>query len=262
MKQDESGASELMDETLIIALGLVLAVVTMVLVFGALPLTEKTAYLVPQFSTVNVSGKTVIGIFHRGGDPVTFNRSSTEKYQAQVIVDTASGSYKAVADPALADFRPGEWIVVYSTGSGFAVARNLSGATFSTLPPGKITVSFIDATSGVLIAKGDLGTGSVTTTATPTPTATLTTLTTTPTGTTTATTSPTPTSTATTSATTTATSTTTTSTTTTTTTATTTTRVTTTATTSPVTVPTTCTPGHYRNGMCPCDAYARSMGYC
>jgi len=49
MKQTESGVSEVLDETLIIALGIVCAVVTVMLVFGALPNLQKTAYVVPQF---------------------------------------------------------------------------------------------------------------------------------------------------------------------------------------------------------------------
>lgn len=175
MKGNEEGASELIDETLIIAMGLVLAVVTLMLVSGVIPLTEKTAYLVPQFGVGNVSGHTVITIFDRGGEPVYFNGSPQAKYKAELYVNTPSGSYKAVPAPTLTVFKPGDMIYAYYTGSGFILTNTLSGATFPSLPGGKIVVTFVDATSGVLIAKGDL----VLAAATTPPTATVTSATTT-----------------------------------------------------------------------------------
>lgn len=177
MKGNEEGASELIDETLIIAMGLVLAVVTLMLISGVIPLTEKTAYLVPQFGVGNLSGHTVITIFNRGGEPVYFNGSPQAKYKAELYVNTQSGSYKAVPSPALTVFKPGDTIYAYYTGSGFILTNTLSGATFSSLPGGKIVVSFIDATSGVLIAKGELVLAAAT--ISPTATATSTTTTTT-----------------------------------------------------------------------------------
>jgi hypothetical protein len=174
VKGNEEGASELIDETLIIAMGLVLAVVTLMLVSGVIPLTEKTAYLVPQFGVGNVSGHTVITIFNRGGEPVYFNGSQQAKYKAELYINTPSGSYKAVPAPALTVFKPGDTIYAYYTGSGFILTNTLSGATFPSLPGGKIVVTFVDATSGVLIAKGDLVLAAVTTppTATTSPTTT------------------------------------------------------------------------------------------
>ncbi|MDD1680236.1 MAG: hypothetical protein LUQ35_01365 [Methanoregula sp.] len=178
MKGNEEGASELIDETLIIAMGLVLAVVTLMLISGVIPLTEKTAYLVPQFGVGNISGHTVITIFNRGGEPVYFNGSPQAKYKAELYVNTLSGSYKAVPAPALTVFKPGDTIYAYYTGSGFILTNTLFGATFPSLPGGKIVVTFVDATSGVLIAKGDLVLAATTTS----PTATATPATTTTTG--------------------------------------------------------------------------------
>ncbi|OPX64132.1 MULTISPECIES: hypothetical protein [unclassified Methanoregula] len=261
MKGNESGASEVVDETLIIALGIVLAVITVMLVTGVIPLTPKSAYLVPQFNIVNASDKPVIAIFHRAGDPVYFNAAPSGEYTAELQVDTQAGSFKAVPAPALTAFRPGDWIVLYYTGSGFMVTPNLSGASFSSLPPGKITVRFIDTKSGVLIAKEDVvaGTGSLTATVTPTPTATTR-------ATTTATTSPTTTSTASTTITTSTASTTSTTPTSSTTATTTITSATVTTTTTSVTAVPTCTPGaprgQYVSGHCPCDDYARSRSWC
>jgi hypothetical protein len=177
VKGNEEGASELIDETLIIAMGLVLAVVTLMLVSGVIPLTEKTAYLVPQFGVGNVSGHTVITIFDRGGEPVYFNGSPQAKYKAELYINTQSGSYKAVPASTLTVFKPGDTIYVYYTGSGFILTNTLYGATFPSLPGGKIVVTFVDATSGVLIAKGDLVLAATTTSPTATTTTTTTTVT-------------------------------------------------------------------------------------
>jgi hypothetical protein len=181
VSRTDTGISEVASETLIIAMIVVLTVIIVMLVFGLIPLTEKTAYLVPQFSITNVSGKTVITIFDRGGDPVYFNGSSLAKYKAELYVDTQAGSFRAVPSPTLTVFRPGDTVYAYYTGSGFILTNTLSGASFISLPAGKIAVRFIDATSGVLIAKEDL----VMTAVTPTATAKTTTITTTTTTTTT-----------------------------------------------------------------------------
>jgi hypothetical protein len=188
VKGDERGASELIDETLIIAMGLVLAVVIGMLMFGVIPLTEKTAYLVPQFSLMNVSDKSVISIFDRGGEPVYLAGTPQAKFRAELYVDTQSGSYRAVPVSSLPVFKPGDRVFAYYTGTGFVLTNTLSGATFQTLPAGKITVRFIDATSGVLIAKEDLVKGMATATTTTAPATTTTSVTTTTTSTTTTTT--------------------------------------------------------------------------
>ncbi|MFA5267389.1 MAG: PKD domain-containing protein [Methanoregula sp.] len=194
MSRTDTGISEVVSEILIIAMIVVLTVVIVMLVFGIIPFPEKTAYLVPQFSITNVSDKSVITLFDRGGDPVYFNGSPLAKYKAELYVDTQAGSFKAVPVSTLTVLKPGDTIFAYYTGSGFVLTNTLSGVTFLPLPAGKISVRFIDVTSGVLIKGEDLvkGTSTLTVTATPTGTATTgttTTATTTSTTTTTTTTS-------------------------------------------------------------------------
>jgi hypothetical protein len=191
VEQNENGLSEVLDSTLIVALGLALTVITVMLMFGVLPMTEKTAYLVPQFGIVNVSGHTAIAIFDRGGEPVYFNGSSLAKYKADLYVDTPARSYRAVPAPSLAVFKPGETVYAYYTGSGFVLTNTLSGLTFPSLPAGNLAVRFMDTTSGVIIAKEDLVKGAATVTTTST-TAVKTTATTTTATTTTTTTTTTP----------------------------------------------------------------------
>jgi hypothetical protein len=200
MRDNDVGASELLDETLIIAMGLVLAVVVAVLVFGVFKPVDKSAYLVPQFGVGNASGHTVITIYNRGGDLIDFNVSPQAKYQAVLYVDTPSGSFRAVPASPLTVFRPGDTIYAYYTGSGFVLTNTLSGVTFPSLPGGKISVKIVDTTSGTLISQADLILAATTPTSTATPTATATPITTTP-----ATTATTPVTTVTTTATTTAT---------------------------------------------------------
>lgn len=181
MKRNDEGLSEVLDSTLIIALGLVLAGIVAAFVFGVFTPVDKTAYLVPQFSIANVSGHSVIMIFDRGGDPVYFNGSPLAKYKAALYVDTQSGSSKAVPAPSLTVLKPGDTIYAYYTGTGFILTNTLAGVTFPSLPAGKVSVRFIDATSGVLIANEDLVPAATTPTATTatTTTTTATTITTT-----------------------------------------------------------------------------------
>lgn len=156
MKRIDYGIRIILDEMLIVVMAVVLTAVILMLIFGVIPFIEKTAYVVPRFSIVNISDKPVIVVFNRGGDPVYFNGSPQAKYNAGIYIDTRSGSYRAVPDPSLTIFRPGDLIIAYYTGSGFGLTRNLSGATFLSLPPGNITVRFIDMNSGILIAREDL----------------------------------------------------------------------------------------------------------
>jgi hypothetical protein len=209
VKGDDSGASEVVDATLIVALGLVLAGIVAAFVFGVFVPVENSAYLIPQFGILNVSDHSVIYVFDRGGDLVYLNTTPSSGHRAILYVDTKSGSFRAVPVPSLTVLRPGDTVYAYYTGSGFVLTGSLTGATFVSLPAGPIAVRFVDATSGVVIAKEDLVKGlSATLTATPVTTTTTTipmTTTTTTTVTTTVTTTETPTPTATATTTTTAT---------------------------------------------------------
>jgi len=164
VRRDDEGLSEVVDSTLIIALGLVLTGIIAAFVFGVFSPVDKTAYLVPRFSITNISDHSVIVVFHSGGEPVYLNGPPLVKYRADLYVDTQSGSYKAVPVPAVTVFKPGDTLYAYSTGSGFILTDTFSGATVSSLPAGRITVRFVDVTSGVLISKEDLvkGTAPVT----------------------------------------------------------------------------------------------------
>ena len=182
MKQTESGASEVLDETLIIALGIVCAVVTVMLVFGVFPNLQKTAYIVPQYNIKNISGHAVITIFERAGDPVYFNVTPFGSYTATVYVDTSSGSFTAIPAPGLTVFKPGDLVYLYYTGSRFIITGNLTGATITSLPAGQVSVRMIDANSGVIISQEIVVKGATATSPTTTATTAITTSATPPPG--------------------------------------------------------------------------------
>jgi PKD repeat protein len=179
VRPNDSGASEVLDETMIIALGIVCAVVTIMLVFGALPSLQKTAYVVPQFGIKNISGGSVIYLFHRGGDPVYFDTAPIGNSRAALIVDTSAGSFTAVPVSGLGVFRPGDLVYLYYTGSGFVITRDLTGVPIVKLPSGQVSVSMVDVSSGVLISQDIVVKGATTASPTATATATPTTTTTT-----------------------------------------------------------------------------------
>jgi hypothetical protein len=179
VKSNDGGASEVLDETLIIAMGIICAAVTMVLIFGVVPNIQKTAYVVPQFGIKNVSGGSVIYVFDRAGDTVYFNATPLAFHKATLYVDTSVGSFTAVPASGLSTFRPGDVVYLYFTGSGFIVTRDLTGISITNLPAGQVSVRMVDSTSGVLISQEIVIKGATTTTPSPTTTVTTTTPTTT-----------------------------------------------------------------------------------
>ncbi len=189
--EDDSGISEVFDQTLLLALVVITAGLVGLMAFGFAIPSEKTAYVVPRFAVADVDGKTVISAFSRGGDPLYFNTTPLANYKAAFYVDTSAGNFRAVPVAGLEVFKPGDMVYLFYTGTGFyAVDHPPAGGSVVTLPPGRVTVRLVDVNSGVLIAQETVVEGPVltgVTTATPAPTAT-----TSPTGT------PTPTATATT----------------------------------------------------------------
>jgi hypothetical protein len=185
--KNENGVSEVLDETLIIALGVVCAVIVAMLIFGFVVPIEKTAYIVPQFGTKTVAGHTVITVYDRGGDPVYFTAASPAKYRASFYVDTPGGSYEATPAATLSVLNPGDSVYIYNSGTGYVVTSNLTGISAGDLPAGRVTVRLVDINSGTLIAQETVVQGPAatvtptltivttpTTTATPTATATAT----------------------------------------------------------------------------------------
>jgi hypothetical protein len=175
VKRRDAGISELIDEFLLIGLLLVIAIIILSVSFGFFGFLQKSAYVVPDFGIKNISGHTVIAVFHRAGDPVYFTNTTNGSFQAGFYVDTITGTYPVKPVSSLTSFIPGQTIYVYSTGSGFAAATNLSGITFPSLPQGIRNLRLVDLNTHVLIAQMNTtpgGAGTAATTATATMTAT------------------------------------------------------------------------------------------
>jgi PKD repeat protein len=174
MNPREDGVSEVLDETLILVMGLLCAAVVMIVIFGVLPPLQNTAYVIPQFGIKNVSGSSAIYLFDRGGDTVYFNATPLTYHKAALYVDTSAGTFTAVPSPGVNIFRPGDLVYLYYTGSGFIITNNLTGAPITTLPAGQVAVRMVDANSNVLISQEIVVKGATTTSPTATPAATAT----------------------------------------------------------------------------------------
>ena len=166
MKRHDAGVSELTDEFLLIGLLLAIAIIILAISFGLFGFLQKSAYMVPDFSFKNVSGHSVIAVFHRAGDPVYFTDTTNDSFQAGFYVDTITGTYPAKPVSSITSFGPGQTLYIYYTGSGFATTTNLSGVTFSSLPPGILNLRLVDLKTHVLIAQMNTTTGATGTAAT------------------------------------------------------------------------------------------------
>ncbi|MFA7695009.1 MAG: hypothetical protein WCX63_05700 [Methanoregula sp.] len=182
MKRDNSGISEISDELLLVGLLIGLTIVILASSMGLFGFLHKSAYVVPDFSFTNVSGHSVVAVFHRAGDPVYFTNTSAGSYRAGFYIDTLSGTYPAVPVSTFQQLSPGDTVYIYYTGSGFSATKNLTGSGFSFLPAGILNVRLIDETNHVLIAQMNKTAGAVSTpsanrtvTTTPLPTANVTT---------------------------------------------------------------------------------------
>jgi len=156
MKRVDYGIRVIVDEMFLVIMVLVLALVVALFLFGKIVPVEKPAYIVPRSGISSVSGHTVITIFDSGGEPVYFNNSRQARYHAMVYIETQSGTFRAVPSPTLTMIKPGDTIYACYTGNGFTLTDTLEGITLVSLPVGKISIRFVDPTSGILISQEDL----------------------------------------------------------------------------------------------------------
>nr|WP_320162047.1 hypothetical protein [uncultured Methanoregula sp.] len=172
MNRSETGLSEVLDEILMVALVVGIAIVIIVMFMGVIPNVQRSAYLVPAYSIANSSGHQSIAVFHRNGDEVSFSNNPPSPYVAIFYIDTPSGSNLVAFDPAITPFRPGDTVYIYYTGTGFAVTDDPSATLQNTLPFSTFTVRMVDATTHSLISQYEFSPSQGTTTTTPTATAT------------------------------------------------------------------------------------------
>ncbi len=171
MSRDHA-VSEVIGTMLIVFLVILLAAVIVSLFLGLIDLTDKSAYIAPAIGKEEISGKTVVSIYNRGGDTAFLN--GTGRYSMSVYIDTSSGSSKANPVSTVSAFPPGSTLLVYNSAGGYKLTGNstdlLSPAALSvTACP--LTVRLVDETTQNLIARWESDCGVTPVTPTPTPAA-------------------------------------------------------------------------------------------
>ncbi len=171
MSRDHA-VSEVIGTMLIVFLVILLAAVIVSLFLGLIDLTDKSAYIAPAIGKEEISGKTIVSIYNRGGDTAFLN--GTGRYSMSVYIDTSSGSSKANPVSTVSAFPPGSTLFVYNSAGGYILTGNstdlLSPAALSvTACP--LTVRLVDETTQNLIARWESDCSSIPVTTVPTPAA-------------------------------------------------------------------------------------------
>jgi hypothetical protein len=156
MASRESGISEVVATILVVFLVIALAVVVGVLLFGwALPL-QKTAYIAMEVSPRNISNASVVQVFHGQGDTVSLAPSKIHGVPVRFVLTNGSATYHATPLPAAASqgFGPGATLFLFRNASGVWLSDNRSdiGGNLG-FAPGEWTISLIDTSANVLIAR-------------------------------------------------------------------------------------------------------------
>lgn len=174
----DTGISEPAAIIIIIILVIGLSGIIAAVIFGAFTPVSKTGYLVPRVDLINVSGSQVIQLRDLGGDTFTLNGSgmTTAYYRLGTWLETSTGSQVVQLSPAIRkpDFRPGDTVYIYPSGTTPVLTDNLSDVTpTGNFPAGSLVLILDDDTSHVLLARIILALGAggtVTPTPIPTPT--------------------------------------------------------------------------------------------
>ncbi|MEI7432967.1 MAG: LamG domain-containing protein [Methanomicrobiales archaeon] len=161
MKNDHA-INEIIGSFLIVILVIAVAAIVASLFLGLIDLTPKSAFIAPDITSQNISGKNVVKLYNRGGDTASLNLSSQGQYVMGVYIDSSTGSTRAVPLSQTNQFRPGDTLYVFKTASGFYITNNLSellSPAIGQFPPGAITVRLVDENSHLLIAKWNIDAG-------------------------------------------------------------------------------------------------------
>jgi PKD repeat protein len=154
MKNDQA-INEIIGSVLIVILVIAAAAIVASLFLGLIDLTPKSAFIAPDITSQNISGKNIIKLFNKGGDTATLNVSGQGQYVMGVYVDSSAGSTRAIPLSSTTQFRPGDTLYVFKTASGFYITNNLSeiiSPAVGQFPSGEITIRLVDENSHLLIA--------------------------------------------------------------------------------------------------------------
>ncbi|MDI9633894.1 MAG: carboxypeptidase-like regulatory domain-containing protein [Methanolinea sp.] len=197
-REGDAGIDEVIGTILLVVLVIALVAIIGGIVFGYITLQPKSAYIPPRVAVVDYAGGKAISLYSRGGDPAVLDPSQEGRYVLGFYLDTGRGTFKAVPDPGVATWNPGETIYIYYDASAekYRVGGRVPAYPPGQIPDAKLYLRVVDERAKLLVLKEGIGepgggTGTPTTTPTTVPTTTPTTTPPTTTPTTVPTTTPT-----------------------------------------------------------------------
>jgi len=160
----DNGVSEQAAITLILILVIGLAGVIAAVIFGIINPVSRTGYLVPKAELTDVSGYQAIQLRSLAGDTFSLNGSGKESgyYRLGTRLDTSTGSRVVQVSQAISntDFRPGDTLYIYQSGTTPVLTDRLAGVTpTGNFPEGNLVLTLHDDTSHVLLARIALAPG-------------------------------------------------------------------------------------------------------
>jgi hypothetical protein len=156
------GFSGLFSVMLIILMLVMLVGIVAALLFGTMKIPEKSAFFSPVAAKVNVGGKEVIRIDHRGGDVLSLiaGKGTGTAYPITVFIQIPSAMAEVRVAPSTQSmsYRPGDAIYVYHTSVGYFLSdtgaaihpdRNVSEGTTASL----VHILIVDRAANISIAR-------------------------------------------------------------------------------------------------------------
>lgn len=160
--KDDQAINEVIGSVLIVILVIAAAAIVASLFLGLIDLTPKSAFIAPDITSQNISGKNIIKLYNRGGDTANLNVKDQGQYVMGVYIDSSTGSTRAIPLSSMNQFRPGDTLYVFKTTNGFYITNNLSDISSPAIgqfPSGTVTIRLVDENSHLLIAKSALSIG-------------------------------------------------------------------------------------------------------
>lgn len=154
----DQALSEVVSAILIIVMILILALVVAALVFGGIPLQQKSALIVSDAANPTVSSKVVLTLFHRAGDEFYLNKSLSGEHELGIYVDNTTNSSRAQPVLGLNVVKPGTTLYIYYNASKNVYRITTNSAIIATNEAQSMTVCprtirLVDEQAKILINK-------------------------------------------------------------------------------------------------------------
>jgi hypothetical protein len=138
--QSERALSETVSVILIIVMILILALVVAALIFGRVPLQQKSAFIVSESANPTLSNKVVLTLFHRAGDEFYLNKSLSGMHELGIYIDNSTNSSRAQPVVGLNVVKPGTTLYIYYNASKNVYRITTNSATLATNEAQSMTV--------------------------------------------------------------------------------------------------------------------------